>query len=73
MRINAVEVSPGNVEVSCENSGLPITRTNEYGIFCDADNCVCEKDSMKASASLDKLIDDVMNQYLNFQQGEQND
>lgn len=60
--IKTEEVSPGLVTITCERSGLPITRTTEQGMFCDAEQCVCEQESQAFEASpehaqIEKLID----------------
>lgn len=47
--IRVDEPSPGNVWVSCEVSKRPFTRTNEFGMFCDAEVCQCEIESRKVS------------------------
>lgn len=46
-----LDQSTGNVEVTCDDCGKPITHSNEFGMFCD-DNCglaeskVAKKDVM---------------------------
>ena len=42
MGINVEEKAPGHITITCENSGLPLTRSNQYGMFCDAEICTCE-------------------------------
>jgi len=46
----------GNASVTCE-CGKPLTKVNEYGMFCD-DMCGY-KESIKASTLLDAIIEDV--------------
>jgi len=60
--IKTEDVSPGHVAITCERSGLPITRTTQQGMFCDAEECVCEQESQAFEASpefaqLEKLVD----------------
>ena len=54
--MHAVETSPGHVEIMCDISGRPHTRTNEYGMFCDAPECECEKLSIAAKPGFDNFI-----------------
>jgi len=44
--IKVEETSAGNFNITCEVSGRPLVRTNEFGMFCDAANCQCEQESM---------------------------
>jgi len=46
----------GNASVTCD-CGKPLTKVNEYGMFCD-DMCGYEE-SIKASALLDAIIVDT--------------
>ena len=43
----------GDMSVKCEKSGCPITRTNAYGMFCDAKVCQCEQESMQVCGTAD--------------------
>jgi hypothetical protein len=45
--IKITESKLGHLEIGCEISGRPLTRTNEYGMFCDAEVCECEQKSKK--------------------------
>ena len=56
------ETAPGHVNITCERSGRPFTRTTEHGMFCDATECACEKESKAIESSsefaqLEKLVD----------------
>lgn len=56
------EPAPGHVEITCERSGRPFTRTTEHGMFCDAAECECEQKSREIESSpefaqLEKLVD----------------
>ncbi len=44
--IKVEETSTGNFNITCEVSGRPLVRTNEFGMFCDAAVCQCEQQSM---------------------------
>ena len=44
--IKVEETSAGNINITCEISGRPLIRTNEFGMFCDAAVCQCEQESM---------------------------
>jgi hypothetical protein len=44
--IKVEETSAGNINITCDVSGRPLVRTNQFGMFCDAANCQCEKESM---------------------------
>lgn len=52
MGINIVETKPGHISLSCQDSGRPLTRSNDYGMFCDAEVCACEVRSMEMSQRL---------------------
>lgn len=47
-----------DVEIRCKTSGLPITITNEYGMFC-AKLCNLE-DNKVAKKQVDKLLGGLM-------------
>lgn len=56
------ETAPGHVNITCEQSGRPFTRTTEHGMFCDSEECVCEQKSQELESSpefahLEKLVD----------------
>jgi hypothetical protein len=60
--IKVEETAPGHINITCERSGLPFTRTTPQGMFCDAEQCECEQESQAFEASpehaqLEKLID----------------
>lgn len=55
--IRVEETSPGCISITCERSGLPLTRTNEHGMFCDAKPCQCETDSKAVMKSLASLLE----------------
>jgi hypothetical protein len=44
----------GNVDIICQISGLPITESNEYGMFC-ANYCELEA-ARKAYEMLERLV-----------------
>lgn len=44
--IKVDETSAGNFNITCEVSGRPLVRANEFGMFCDAKICQCENESM---------------------------
>jgi hypothetical protein len=54
------ENSPGDINLSCEVSGRPLTKSNEFGMFCDAEVCTCEIESNKVGAALKELIKDFI-------------
>lgn len=45
MTIKVTETAPGHINVTCEESGLPITRATMLGMFCAATPCKCEEAS----------------------------
>ncbi len=45
-----------SIEVKCEKSGRPLTRTTKLGMFCDDPNCVCEKESEETFAMIKDLF-----------------
>lgn len=47
MTIDVKETSPGNITLTCRESGLPLTRSNNLGMFCDAKVCACEQRSQE--------------------------
>jgi hypothetical protein len=51
------ETSPGRVNLACDISGRPLTRTNQYGMFCDDSNCECERKSVSMFSDLGNFID----------------
>jgi hypothetical protein len=59
--IKVTENKPGHINLSCETSGRPLTRTNEFGMFCDAEICQCEVESKKMSGMLSAFIQDSQN------------
>lgn len=48
----AVETSPGHITITCNHSGQPLVRTNDYGTFCDASPCACEEQSKTIAAAM---------------------
>lgn len=58
--IRISEKVPGNIGLTCEDSGRPLTRANEYGMFCDAAVCNCEIESMKVGDNFKDLIKDFL-------------
>lgn len=54
--MKVIELSPGRLELVCETSGLPHTRTNNLGMFCDAPDCECERKSQEVFGKLRELI-----------------
>jgi hypothetical protein len=54
--MHAVETSPGQIDLVCDVSNRPHTRTNQYGMFCDAPDCECEKRSMEAFGPMQAFI-----------------
>ena len=45
MTIEIKETKPGHIDITCKDSGRPLVRANQYGMFCDADDCLCEQRS----------------------------
>lgn len=52
MTIEVGETKPGHITLTCQESGKPLTRSNHYGMFCDADVCTCE---VKSKALFEQL------------------
>lgn len=52
MGIDISEDRPGHITLTCRESGRPLSRSNDYGMFCDAEVCTCEVKSMEMSARL---------------------
>ena len=56
-----LDKSTGNVDVTCDTCGKPITHSNEFGMFCK-DNCglaeskVAKKRAMDMIGDLSKLF-----------------
>ena len=59
--IHAVEVAPGQIDFVCDVSNRPHTRTNQYGMFCDAPDCECEKASMETFGQMQNFINVAAN------------
>lgn len=55
--IEVNEPKPGHVGLTCKISGKPITRTNQYGMFCSDPECQCEKESMNQYAGLKSILE----------------
>ena len=51
------ELKDGNLTVTCDDCGKPLTQVNAYGMFCD-EMCGYEE-SVKASELLDIFISDL--------------
>lgn len=45
-KIKVEETTPGNLNLTCEVSNRPLVRSTEFGMFCDAEVCQCEQQSM---------------------------
>ncbi len=57
----------GNVEVTCDTCGKPITHSNEYGMFCE-DNCGLSeskqiKDVMLGTGGKPGLLDKMFDKF----------
>lgn len=52
MGIDIGEDRPGHITLTCRESGRPLSLSNDYGMFCDAEVCTCEVKSMEMSARL---------------------
>ncbi len=48
----ATEVAPGHIVITCNHSKLPLERTNEFGTFCNSDDCECEKQSKEIAKAM---------------------
>jgi len=46
------ETAPGHIDIKCARSKRPYTRVTPLGMFCDLDDCQCEKDSKALMSSL---------------------
>lgn len=55
--INVKETTPGNFDITCEVSGRPLNRVNEYGMYCDAEVCQCDIENKRVGNDLMGLID----------------
>lgn len=62
MKIKTTKVGKNryDAEITCEKSGMPIVRTNEDGMFCDADVCECEIESQKLRMTFENFMADMM-------------
>jgi hypothetical protein len=56
------EQSPGHLEIRCAKSQRPYTRTNELGMFCDAQPCQCEIESQSANEIMSKFLSQFSDQ-----------
>ena len=54
--MKVIELSPGRLDLVCETSGLPHTRTNNLGMFCDAPDCECERKSQEVFGKLREFV-----------------
>jgi hypothetical protein len=54
--IKVKETAPGCIDISCEVSGRPLTRTTQDGMFCDAKECQCEIESKMVAQDLRAMI-----------------
>jgi len=50
------ETVPGHINITCETSGRPYTRSNKLGMFCDAAICECEQKSQNLGNVYDRLM-----------------
>jgi hypothetical protein len=57
MTITTVDNGDGNIGIRCEVSGLPLTRANDLGMFCDAQPCACEEGSKAVFPVLKEICD----------------
>lgn len=57
MNIKISENRPGELGIICELSGRPITRSNEFGMFCDATVCQCEQQSHGCGQQMQQMRD----------------
>jgi hypothetical protein len=57
--IKVTESKPGHIDIGCEISRRPLTRANEYGMFCDATVCKCEQESKININNIMDFIKDI--------------
>lgn len=56
---NVEEVAPGHINVTCATSDLPYTRVTALGMFCNAEDCVCERKSKEIASSFGGFFKDL--------------
>jgi len=54
--VKITEKRPVHLNVTCELSGLPIVRSNKYGMFCANKKCECEKKAMDGFDGLSEFV-----------------
>ena len=47
----------GEYTIICKFSGKPLTRVNDYGMFCDVNPCRCEEKSKQISKFFEDILD----------------
>lgn len=52
--IKVEETKPGHLDVTCKNTGKPITVSNKYGMFCE-DKCDLEE-AKQAANTISKMF-----------------
>ena len=53
--------STGNVDVTCDECGKPITHSNEFGMFCE-DNCKLEE-SKAAKKQFENMLPGLLKMF----------
>lgn len=63
--MGAKEISPGVIEVTCDDYDEQITRANEFGMFCDAEICHCEIASKAVAPQINNMIKQMAKMFEN--------
>ena len=53
---NVTETKPGQVNIACNISGRPFDRVNADGMYCDAKDCVCKRESAKVTKQMKEML-----------------
>ena len=54
------EPIPGHLEITCNISNRPYTRSSKMGMFCDAAECTCEKRSHEMESFFKDFMSDMI-------------
>ena len=54
--IRVDEPTPGNINITCEISGMPLDQVNKDGMYCSAPDCECKVVNAAARFEVEKFL-----------------
>jgi len=54
--IRVDEPTPGNINITCEISGMPLDQVNKDGMYCSAPECECKAKNEAARGEIESFI-----------------